>query len=123
MDKKGQTLIIFVILIPIIITMLAIVVDVGILTHEYEKTRGIIDNGIEIYFEKKRKEEITNILKLNDIPLENLKITETENAIEISIAYQIESLFGKIVNLKNYKIEIQRKGILKEGKVKITKKE
>ena len=123
MDKKGQTLIIFVILIPIIVTMIAIVVDVGILTYEYEHTRGVIDNAIENYFEKESEIELKKILEWNEIPMENLKIEEKQNQIEVSIKYQIDSLFGKIINIKKYDIEIDRIGILENGNVKITKKD
>ena len=39
MNNKGQTLIIFVILVPIIITMMALVVDVGMLENKVLKTK------------------------------------------------------------------------------------
>ena len=47
MNNKGQTLIIFVILIPILILVAALVVDTGLMTFEKERYRGIIENGIE----------------------------------------------------------------------------
>ena len=67
MNKRGQTLIIFVILIPIIITMIAVVVDVGIMHHEYTKVKGIIDDGIKEYFRISNKKVIEEYLELNDI--------------------------------------------------------
>lgn len=121
MDKKGQTLIVFVILIPIIITMIAIVVDVGLLTHEFEKARGLIDTGIELYFEKGSVSEIENLLKMNDIPVNSLKIEEQEDAVEVSITYSIDALFGQIINIHNYPIEMHRRGTIEKGKINIRK--
>ncbi len=123
MNKKGQTLIIFVILIPIILFMMAIVVDVGILTHEFQKTRGIIDNGIELYFENHDKKEIEKILKLNDIPDYNLRITEEEQKVVVEITYKIDALFGKIIHLDQYDISIKRVGKWENNQVIISKKE
>jgi len=123
MNRKGQTLIIFVILIPIIITMIALVVDVGILVHEFSKTRGIIDNGIELYYEKNDIYEISKILTLNDIPTENLEIEKFGTSIEVSIFYKMDSLFGKIIHLQNYDIEMTRVGTKENDRIVITRKD
>lgn len=123
MNKNGQTLIIFVILIPIILTTLAIVVDVGILVHEFQRTRGILDDGIREYFENYEEEDIPTLLRLNDIPIENLEIRPYEDKVEVSIQYSIDSLFGKLINIKNYEIKINRIGKKENETVMISKKE
>jgi len=123
MDKKGQTLIIFVILIPIILTMLAMIVDVGMLSLEHQKVRGVIESGIKEYFEKKEESEIKKILEWNEIPTDHLNITVSESTIEVSVHYQIDSLFGKIININQYDIEVIRVGKIENNQVIITKKE
>jgi len=123
MNRKGQTLIIFVILIPIIITMFAVVVDVGLLTHEYLKAQGIIDNGITDALEKQDDSLVEKILKQNDFAVDKLHVISKENEIEVTLEYQIDSLFGKIINIQNYPIKIHRFGSKKEGKIIINKKE
>ena len=121
MNKKGQTLILFVILIPILITCLAFVVDVGILTNEYQKTRGIIEDGIRDYFDS--NQSIKELLILNDIPVEELVIHEESDKVSVDIHYQINSLFGTIINIKNYEIELHLVGKKQEDKVIISKEE
>ncbi len=123
MDKKGQTLILFVILIPVILTMLAIVVDVGLLTNEYQRARSVIDEGIKEYFETQQVEEITNLLELNEVPTNQLEIEEKNDTIEVHLSYQMESFFGKLVSLTHYPIEIYRVGTKKDGEVILKKKE
>ena len=123
MNKKGQTLILFVLLVPILITILAIVVDVGLLTNEFQKTRGLVDDGIKEYFRTQKKDEITNLLELNEIPTEYLEILEKENSIEVNLTYEMDSLFGKLIRLNHYPIEIHRVGMMEEDRVIIRKKE
>ena len=121
MNKKGQTLIIFVILIPIILTMLAVVVDVGLLTNEYQKARGVVDDGIHEYFESNKENSVKELLSLNEVPTENLEVKTEENKIDVQLSYEISSLFGAIINIKSYKIELHREGRQEEGEVVITK--
>ncbi len=121
MNKKGQTLIIFVILIPIILTMLAVVVDVGLLTNEYQKARGVVDDGIHEYFETNKETSVKELLSLNEIPTENLEVNVSDDKIDVQLSYEISSLFGAIINIKSYKIEINREGRKDENQVVITK--
>ena len=58
MNNKGQTLIIFVILVPIIITMMALVVDVGMLENKVLKTKNIVDVAIKEYFNKEEDDTV-----------------------------------------------------------------
>ena len=49
MNKRGQTLIIFVMLIPIILTMAALVIDVGLLYYKKNEYTGIVEESIKEY--------------------------------------------------------------------------
>ena len=50
MNNKGQTLIMFIILIPVFLILTAIIVDVGIIEHSYQKYKGIVDESIKEFF-------------------------------------------------------------------------
>ena len=101
MNNRGQTLIIFVILIPIIITMAALVVDIGKMNYEKERYRGIIENSIEEYFESNQISDVKEILTLNGIPEDAYQITTQENLIEIHLTTSVDSIFAKLIDL-NY---------------------
>ena len=60
MNKRGQTLIIFVMLIPIILTMAALVIDVGLLYYKKNEYTGIVEESIKEYF----KDEETDRKKI-----------------------------------------------------------
>ena len=123
MNNKGQTLIIFVILIPILILVAALVVDTGLMTFEKERYRGIIENGIEEYFDTGNVEETEKIFSLNDIAKEEYTIIIQENQIEVSLNTSIEAIFGKIINLQEYEIKMNYIGTKEGERVIINKKE
>lgn len=123
MNNKGQTLIIFVILIPILILVAALVVDTGLMTFEKERYRGIIENGIEEYFDTGNVEETEKIFSLNDIAKEEYTIIIQENQIEVSLNTSIEAIFGKIINLQEYEIKMNYVGTKEGERVIINKKE
>lgn len=123
MNNKGQTLIIFVILIPILILVAALVVDTGLMTFEKERYRGIIENGIEEYFDTGNVEETEKIFSLNDIAKEEYTIIIQENQIEVSLNTSIEAIFGKIINIEEYEIKMNYVGTKEGERVIINKKE
>ncbi len=120
MNNKGQTLIIFVILVPIIITMMALVVDVGMLENKVLKTKNIVDVAINEYFAKEDVDVISKTLIENDIPTNKLVIQKADNEVSIDVSYEMDSLFGKIVGLQKYDIKVKRKGTKNNEKIKIT---
>lgn len=109
MNNKGQTLVTFIIIIPIILVLVAIVIDNGLIIKEKNKLHNISLTIIDELNNHQNKEEIkTKIIDLyekNNINPDNIKIEEDDYAININISYQIESIFGKIVNIKDYKIK------------------
>jgi len=94
LDKKGQALIAFVILLPLLLGICAYVIDVGIITYESNKLKNIIEEN---------KNELNNIdknLKINNIKKYQLK--RYNNCIKVT--YYKESIFGSIIGIKKYKI-------------------
>jgi len=120
MNKRGQTLIIFIMLIPIMILLTALIVDVGYMTYQASKYRGIIDTSIKTYFDKNSLTSAKEVLELNEIK-DGYEIKTEDSAIHITFDTQISSIFGKIININEYKIHIDRKGQIKNKKVIIEK--
>lgn len=108
MNNKGQTLILFVIIVPIFIIFLAFVVDIGIIEKEKTKLdstiKTVLKNTYKDKFNVNYEEKVKNILKENNIPIDNLKI-RVSNDIEIENDYKINSIFGNIIGIKDYQIK------------------
>ena len=109
MNSKGQTLIAFIIFIPIIIIIAAILVDSGLIVKEKNKLQSItemIAGEIDISKEEKEIDSLIRILyKENDIDTSNLKVNVSDNSLEIDIRCKIDSIFGSIIGKKTYEIK------------------
>ncbi len=125
MNKKGQTLIAFVILLPVLLLLLAFVVDTGLLLQENTKltntTKTILktmyDKKGEVHFEK----DIKNLYQKNNIPTENIKLTVHAQEVIVENQYSIESIFGKIIGIKNYPLKIKMRAFKNTDKIIISK--
>ena len=69
MNKKGQTLILFVILIPILLGLLAFVVDVGFIVSKTVQLKEVTKMILENTYEDASLEEIKDLFLENDIPV------------------------------------------------------
>lgn len=125
LNNKGQTLILFVVLIPVLLMVLAIVVDVSLMYHEKIKsentTKTIIKNVYGNRSDDNIKNQIKDLFKKNNIEYKNIKISSTSEYIKITNNYEIDSIFGKIIGFKKYKIKINIKGYMKNNKIIFTK--
>ena len=98
MNKKGQSLVMFIIFLPIMIMALALIVDVGIMYNAKIKGERLLDEV---------KEENLDIEKYFE--LNNVEIDKNSSKIEdgcVIINYRVKSVFGKILNIDEYKIEV-----------------
>lgn len=116
MNNKGQVLVLFIIILPILLLGLIVSIDLINLTVLKQTTdneiREIIYNGIK---NNKTLEEI-NILIDKNIEYEKKSVFRTDENIKINIT-QNKSIFGKNIELKyNYEgILNNEKIIIREG--------
>ncbi len=116
MNNKGQTLIIFVILIPIIILILALVVDVSYMNIEKSKYQGIIEEAIKECLEKKDVSLFHKTLEINDISTTDYEVSY-QGDVEVLFTKSIPSIFGKIIAIENYEVKIHLLGTSEKGEI------
>ena len=109
MNKKGQTLVIIVILIPIIMAIFALVIDIGLMTYENVKlkntTKTILKEGLKN--NDLNENYLKKMLLKNGINCDNLKIYDDDNKLTIYNQYFISSMFGKILGIKEYEVNVK----------------
>ena len=125
MNNKGQTLIAFVIILPIFILFLAFIVDTGLLLKEKSKlngsTKSIIQSLYQKRFESHFQEQTIDLFKKNEIPTENLNLEVKNDTITVTNDYEIESIFGKIIGIKQYKVHLNITFQIERDKLTIKK--
>ena len=104
MNNKGQTLIIFVLILPVLLLFIAFFIDLSIVSLNKNKINNAIKDNLEVILAKEIRDsdKIENIFLENNILIDEIIINDQE--IKIVAKYQIDSLFGNILKLNMYKI-------------------
>ena len=122
-NNKGQTLVLFIIFIPILILLAAFIIDTGLIIHESTRLQNVSKTIMtDVYNTKNMNEEsIRKLYIKNNIEVEKLQVKLLDDEIIIKNEYFIESIFGKMIGLKKYKIKINLKIKEENGKLKFIK--
>lgn len=125
LNNKGQTLVMFIILLPILLMVFAIIIDLGLLGIEKRK----IENEVKstITYDLKNKEEKDLEIKLKNLLVKNIDYLEDKNIsikimnnyISITVNKKYKPVFNIIKN--NYDITVTYKGNISNNKISIIK--
>lgn len=111
MNNKGQTLVLFVLLLPLLIIILSMVINYGMISLEKKKIDDSLNDIVLYGIENKDKEELEKelnrliVLNIEDIYSKEIKITENE--IEISLEKELNGLFNVETNKQNYTYKVK----------------
>ena len=105
MNNRGQSLIMFILILPIIVLFIAFLVDSSISMMEKNKVDGIITSNMQ----EALNNNITDAEKIENVIIKNEKIdvsvTIIDNNLSIKARSTKKSVFGKILNFSWYKLE------------------
>ena len=120
LNNKGQSLILFVLMLPVLLFVMILVIDMGNLMVEKQKLNNInyimIDYGLSNLTNEDLEEYIYNYLKLNDEKIDKIKVSKTDNDITINLGKKESSMLGHILNLKEVEIISSYKGSIIDDK-------
>lgn len=109
-DSRGQVLVAFILLIPVILMLLALIVDVGFLYVEKRKTDNVIKDTINYGLDNIDLQEgtlqtkLTKLINSNLDDVQRLNIQIDTNSIEINITRNKQSIFSNVYKDASYKI-------------------
>lgn len=112
-NNKGQSLVMFVLIIPMFLLILTLVYDVG--NAIYEKDRLSNTNYLTIEYGLNNIDTVTendlkNLIEQNTSNLKYIYVTIEENQIEIKMEKDAKSIIGKMFNFNLVKIISHYKG-------------
>lgn len=99
MNNKGQTLVIFVIILPILLLVLALVVDLGLLSIEKRKIDNNTYDALEYYLDNIDNDDIKDkTYKLLESNLDDIEISisATNEYVEITVNKKYKGLLNII---------------------------
>ncbi len=116
MNNKGQTLVLFIFLIPIILFVSAFIIDTGIIYYETNKLNNLNKNVLKYGLDNNEEEKIRELIFTNDKNITNYKIIIDNNILSIILEKEIDSIFGKIIGINSYNINSYYTGYKEENK-------
>lgn len=97
MNHRGQTLVLFILILPVLLLVLGFLINLGTLQIQKKKLNNTIDQGLTYGIKHKEDEtleyDIYRILLLNLKTIQNYKIELKENDITIEVTQIIKPIF------------------------------
>lgn len=122
LNNKGQSLVMFIIIIPIFLLVVTLVYDVG--TAIYEKNRllntnyMVIDYGLD-NIENVSERELINLIQRNIDNLNYISVSIDDNEIDIILGKDIKGIIGKMFGFDLITANGQYRGTIINGEKKI----
>lgn len=107
MNKKGQALVEFIIILPIMIFVLLAIVDFGIMSYNKNRLENMIDDVSKMYKNNETTEEINKFIKDNDKDI-TYQINNKEKYITIKLSKKYKSItpgIDKMFKISNIDVE------------------
>ena len=128
MNNRGQTLVMFILMLPLLLIILCLVVDIGMLSLEKKRLENTLKDAI--YYELNNQETDSNIIKnritntlsknINNIKIKKVEITDNK-VITVSISKEYKGIFTKILKSNLFDITLTYKGYMNGEKSTIKK--
>lgn len=123
MNNKGQTLALFVILLPVLLLLLVLVIDIGkIIVKKMELdniSEIVLEYGIDKIEEENVYEEMINLVKLNNADIDKINIDIREDRIYLSLSDSGNFIFKKIINSNRFDLKSYYVGYVIDGEKRI----
>ena len=121
MNNKGQSLVLFILIIPILLGIMVLVIDLGNAIHQKNR----IDNTIEMVIEygledNYGKEEIEKLINYN-LGSSNYLINIDNKVINIKVEDYVDGIISNIIDIDGFKIISEYKGYIENDKKVIEK--
>ncbi len=122
LNHRGQTLVLFVLLLPVLLLVLGFLVDIGNLHVQKRKIDYVVTDALEYGLEHKDdvtlKQDLYQFLLLNLKTVKHLEIDDTEN-LTILVTQKVNLLFPFLYSTNESEITIKKsisenKKIIKE---------
>ena len=124
-NNKGQTLVLFILLLPLFILLFALIVDYGEMSIQKNKIDSTIKNAIEYGLSHQgefRVEKMNQLIEHNIKSIDKIDIKIQEEIITIKITKKIDYAFPFIANKDIKFFEEEYLGYIENGKAKIVRR-
>lgn len=120
LDNKGQSLVLFVLCIPVFMVLMVMVVDMGNLAFlklEMNNVNKLATSyAVDNLDADNLQELVVNYVKLNLDDVDRVKVSLDDNVVLVQVEKEVSGLFGYVVDMFSYEIKSCYSGSLDDGK-------
>lgn len=121
MNNKGQSLVLFILVIPILLGIMVLVIDVGNAMYEKNKINSVIEMVIEYGLEEGYTEDEMNKLISYNLDTDKYLVRILDGVINVKVSDYVDGVISNVVSFDGFKIVSQYKGYMKDDKKVIEK--
>ena len=123
LNNKGQSLVLFIIVLPILLLILILVLDIGkaiTMKKELNNINDIvIEYGLNNLDKENLEEELIELIKLNKNDIDNIEVNIDNKKIYIMMEEKINGVFTNFVDIPIFNIKSSYVGYINDGKNRI----
>ena len=123
LNNKGQSLVLFVIILPILVFILIFVIDIGkiiLLKQELSNISEIVlDYGLDKIDDEKIDTELNDLIKLNKNDIDKTNLYIEDNKIYIKLEDKCEGMFSGFIDISIFNIKTSYVGYIENEKKRI----
>lgn len=121
LNNKGQTLVMFIILLPILLFVLTLVYDVGNAIYEKDKLSNTNYMVVEYALRNSlvSEDELVELINKNDDDISDITIMMIDNSVTIALTKDIKGVFGKMFGFNLTSVRSEYRGNIIQGEKKI----
>ena len=122
LNNHGQSLVMFILMIPILVGVMILVIDIGNTIVYKSHTDGVIEMVLDLALDKKIDEsQIRDLLNENIRDNQNI-ITISDNEINIESTGYVKGIFSNLFGFRGFYIKSSYAGVKENNKNVISKK-
>lgn len=116
LNNKGQTLVMFIVIIPILISIMVLVIDLGSAFTKKQELNNVnklvIEYGLDNLDQENLESDLTSYITMNAKDLSNVKVTVENNTINVTTKAYIDGIISKALNIDGFEIVSEYHGYL-----------
>ena len=124
LNNKGQSLVLFIMIIPILLLIMVFVYDMGMLLYEKDRLSNTVNMAVDYSLDNKEvsDEEIKELIDRNITEEVEVKIDRNDDSIEIEVSEEVSFIFSNLFDFDFTKIVVKYEGKIVDNKKIIERK-
>ncbi len=119
LNNKGQSLVMFILIMPILLFIMVLVIDIGNILGEKQELNNVNEMVINYGLDNIStidENKLVSMINLNTKKMKNIEVEISNEQIKITLKKDVNSLISQVFNIKKYEIVSSYVGKFRENK-------